>query len=93
MNDGGRSLTEQMTYNGYLAPRIQVLSGTQHRRGARIVRLVASARLANPCRSTADFMVYRSLAPMPFSVFIYGGVPSRSPVVTLRDCSLADGRW
>ena len=55
-------LTEQMTYNGYLAPRIQVLSG----RTAIAVALVSFAwslqHAFQPLTFDADFMVYRFLA-------------------------------
>ena len=68
MNDGGRSLTEQMTYNGYLAPRIQVLSGTSI-----AVALVSFAwsfqHVLLPLSFDRDFMLYRFLASIPNTVF------------------------
>ena len=61
--------TEQMTYNGYLAPRIQVLGGT-----ALAVGLVAFSwsfqHAVMPVRFDADYMLYRALSPIPFSIFI-----------------------
>jgi hypothetical protein len=61
--------TEQMTYNGYLATRIQVLSGTPV-----AVALVAFAwsfqHVVMPVRFDADYMLYRMIAPIPFSLFV-----------------------
>ena len=61
--------TEQMTYNGYLAPRIQALGGT-----ALAVGLVAFSwsfqHAVMPVRFDADYMLYRALSPIPFSIFI-----------------------
>ena len=60
--------TEQMTYNGYLAPRIEVLGGT-----ALAVALVAFAwsfqHAVMPVRFDADYMLYRALASIPSSIF------------------------
>jgi len=62
--------TEQMTYNGYLAPRIQVVSG----RTAFAVALVAFSwsfqHVVMPVRFDSHYMLYRMIAPIPFSVFI-----------------------
>jgi hypothetical protein len=62
-------VTEQTTYNGYLLPRFQVLSG-------RTVFAVAAVALAwsfqhavMPLTFDADFMLYRALAPLPFATF------------------------
>lgn len=63
-------VTEQMTYNGYLAPRIQVVS----RRTAVAVALVAFSwsfqHVVMPVKFDADYVVYRMISPVPFSVFI-----------------------
>ncbi|HEU4623961.1 MAG TPA: CPBP family glutamic-type intramembrane protease [Steroidobacteraceae bacterium] len=63
-------LTEQMTYNGYLAPRFQVLSGST----ALAVALVSFAwsfqHVVQPLTFDSHFMLYRLLAPIPFSVFV-----------------------
>jgi len=60
--------TEQMTYNGYLAARIQVLGGT-----AMAVALTAFSwsfqHAVMPVRFDADFMLYRTLAAIPSSTF------------------------
>jgi hypothetical protein len=62
-------LTEQMTYNGYLAPRVQVLSGST----SVAVGLVAFAwsfqHVVMPLTWEANFMVFRMLSPVPHSVF------------------------
>jgi hypothetical protein len=61
--------TEQSTYNGYLAPRIQALSGST----VLAVVLVAFAwsvqHAAMPVTFDGRWMLYRALAPVPFSVF------------------------
>lgn len=61
--------TEQMTYNGYLVARIQVLGGA-----ALAVALVAFSwsfqHAVMPVRFDADYMLYRALSPIPFSIFI-----------------------
>ena len=63
-------LTEQMTYNGYLLPRFQVLSKSTAVAVA-LVSLAWSLQHAfQPLRFDPNFMLYRSLAPIPFSVFI-----------------------
>ncbi len=62
-------LTEQMTYNGYLVPRFQVL----WRSTSRAVGCVAFAwsfqHVVMPLTFDARFMAYRLLSPVPFSVF------------------------
>src|SRR5262245_55420825 len=62
-------LTEQMTYNGYLAARIQVLSGTGV--AVALVSVVWSFQHAVlPLTFDPDFMLYRFLAAIPHSVFM-----------------------
>jgi hypothetical protein len=62
-------LTEQMTYNGYLVPRFQVLC----RSTGLAVTLVAFAwsfqHVVMPLTFDAKFMAFRLLSPIPFSVF------------------------
>jgi len=62
-------LTEQMTYNGYLLPRFQVLS----RSTSLAVALVAFAwslqHAFMPLTFDAKFMLFRALSPLPFSIF------------------------
>jgi hypothetical protein len=63
-------LTEQMTYNAYLLPRIEVLG----RSTGWAVALVAFAwsiqHAFMPMTFDAKFMIFRALSPIPFSVFI-----------------------
>lgn len=62
--------TEQMTYNGYLAPRIQVVT----RSTAVAVALVAFSwsfqHVVMPVKFDPAYMIYRMLSPIPFSIFI-----------------------
>jgi membrane protease YdiL (CAAX protease family) len=62
-------LIEQMTYNGYLLPRFQVLS-RRTRVAIGVVAFVWSMQHSfMPLTFDAKFMTYRLLAPVPFSVF------------------------
>jgi membrane protease YdiL (CAAX protease family) len=62
-------LTEQMTYNGYLAPRFRVL----FRRTSLSVALVSIVwsfqHAVMPLTFDPKFMTVRALSPLPFSVF------------------------
>jgi len=62
-------LTEQMTYNGYLVPRVRILS----RSTVAAVTLVAfawsSQHAVMPLTFDPKFMVFRALSPIPFSIF------------------------
>jgi hypothetical protein len=63
-------LTEQMTYNGYLVPRFQVLC----RRTSVAIACVAFAwsfqHAFMPLTFDAKFMAFRLLSPVPFSIFV-----------------------
>ena len=62
-------LTEQMTYNGYLVPRLQVLCRSTSLAVA-IVAIPWSVQHAfMPLTFDPKFMVFRALSPIPFSVF------------------------
>jgi hypothetical protein len=62
-------LTEQMTYNGYLVARFQVL-GRSTSAAVAIVAFVWSLQHAfMPLTFDAKFMMFRFLASIPFSVF------------------------
>ena len=63
-------LTEQMTYNGYLAPRIQVLSGSTAIAVALVSFPWSLQHAFQPLTFDPEFMLYRFLAPIPFSLFI-----------------------
>jgi hypothetical protein len=60
---------EQTTYNGYVLPRLQLLSGST------VVAVIAVAlawsfqHALMPLTFDPDFMLYRALAPIPFSTF------------------------
>ena len=62
-------LTEQMTYNGYLLPRFQVVSRSTIIAVA-VVSFVWSMQHAfMPLTFDAKFMAFRLLSPIPFSLF------------------------
>jgi hypothetical protein len=63
-------LTEQMTYNGYLAPRLQVVSGSTAIAVALVSFVWSFQHALQPLTFDPDFMLYRLMAPIPFSVFI-----------------------
>ena len=62
-------LTEQMTYNGYLAPRFQVLCRSTSRAVACVAFAWSFQHVVMPLTFNAKFMVFRLLSPVPFSVF------------------------
>lgn len=62
-------LTEQMTYNGYLAPRFQVLCRSTGRAVACVAFAWSFQHVVMPLTFDAKFMVFRLLSPVPFSVF------------------------
>jgi hypothetical protein len=62
-------LTEQMTYNGYLAPRVRVLCRSTSLSVA-VVSIVWSFQHAvMPLTFDPKFMAVRALSPLPFSIF------------------------
>ncbi len=63
-------VTEQTTYNGYLLPRFQVLSGSTSIAVALVSFVWSLQHAVLPLTFDPDFMLYRALAPIPFSVFI-----------------------
>lgn len=62
-------ITEQMTYNGYLAPRLQVLSRSTWVAVALVAALWSFQHALMPLTFDPNFMLYRALAPIPFSTF------------------------
>src|SRR5918911_2853413 len=62
-------LTEQMTYNGYLLPRFQVLSRTTSVAIAVVAFAWSMQHVFMPLTFDAKFMAFRLLASVPFSVF------------------------
>jgi hypothetical protein len=63
-------LTEQMTYNGYLAPRLQVLSGSTSLAIAVVAFAWSLQHAFMPLTFDAKFMAFRLLSPIPQSVFV-----------------------
>jgi hypothetical protein len=62
-------LTEQMTYNGYLVPRFQVLCRSTILAIAVVAFVWSMQHAFMPLTFDAKFMAFRLLAPLPFSVF------------------------
>jgi membrane protease YdiL (CAAX protease family) len=62
-------LTEQMTYNGYLLPRLQVLCRSTSLAIALVAVPWSVQHAFMPLTFDAKFMVFRGLSPIPFSVF------------------------
>jgi hypothetical protein len=62
-------LTEQMTYNGYLAPRFQALSRSTALAVAIVAFSWAFQHVVMPVTFDPRFWAYRLLAPVPFAVF------------------------
>ncbi|HQJ09374.1 MAG TPA: CPBP family glutamic-type intramembrane protease, partial [Deltaproteobacteria bacterium] len=62
-------LTEQMTYNGYLVPRFQVLCRSTIVAVAVVAFAWSMQHAFMPLTFDAKFMAFRLLSPVPFSVF------------------------
>lgn len=62
-------LTEQMTYNGYLLPRLQVLCRSTSAAIAVVAFAWSLQHVFMPLTFAADFMAFRLLASVPFSIF------------------------
>jgi membrane protease YdiL (CAAX protease family) len=62
-------LTEQMTYNGYLAPRFRVLSRSTSLSVALVSIVWSFQHAVMPLTFDAKFMAVRALSPLPVSVF------------------------
>jgi membrane protease YdiL (CAAX protease family) len=63
-------ITEQTTYNGYLLPRFQVLSGSTGFAVAVVAFSWSFQHVVLPLTFDPDFMLYRLLSPIAFSTFI-----------------------
>jgi hypothetical protein len=63
------AITEQTTYNGYLVPRLQVLSGNTAFAVASVAIFWSFQHAVMPLTFDRHFMLYRALAPLPFSTF------------------------
>jgi hypothetical protein len=62
-------LTEQMTYNGYLAPRFQVICRSTSQAVAIVAAVWSFQHVVMPLTFDGKFMVFRLLSPVPFTVF------------------------
>ena len=62
-------LTEQMTYNGYLVPRFQVVFRSTTRAVALVAFVWSFQHVVMPLTFDAKYMVFRLLSPVPFSLF------------------------
>ena len=62
-------LTEQMTYNGYLATRFRVLCRSTSLSVALVSMAWSFQHAVMPLTFDPKFMVVRALSPLPFSVF------------------------
>ena len=62
-------MTEQMTYNGYLVPRFQVLCRSTAGPVAIVAFVWSFQHVVMPLTFDAKFMAFRLLSPIPFSIF------------------------
>jgi hypothetical protein len=62
-------LTEQMTYNGYLLPRFQVLSRSTSVAVACVAFAWSFQHVVMPLAGDARFMAFRVLSSVPHSIF------------------------
>ena len=62
-------LTEQLTYNGYLVPRFQVLCRSTSVAVALVAFAWSAQHMFMPLTFDAKFMAFRLLSPVPFSIF------------------------
>ena len=58
-----------MTYNGYLAPRLQVLTRSTAMAVALVVFPWSFQHALLPVTFDSSWVIYRTLSPIPFSVF------------------------
>jgi hypothetical protein len=62
-------LTEQMTYNGYLIPRLRVLCRSTSLSVALVAIVWSFQHAVMPLTFDSKFIVFRLFSPLPFSVF------------------------
>jgi hypothetical protein len=62
-------ITEQMTYNGYLVPRYQVLFMSTGRAVALVACVWSFQHAVMPLVFDAKYIVFRMLSPLPYSLF------------------------
>jgi hypothetical protein len=77
-------LVEQMTYNGYLVPRLQVLTGRTCIAVTVVVFFWSLQHSFMPLTFDANFMLHRLLASVPntvFMIFVYLRIRRLVPLV------------
>lgn len=62
-------LTEQMTYNGYLLPRLQILSRSTALAVAFVAFVWSAQHAFMPTTLDPGYMAFRLISPLPFSIF------------------------
>jgi hypothetical protein len=62
--------TEQMTYNGYLAPRFEAISRSTTLAVALAALPWAFQHAVMPVTFEPDYVLFRMLSPIPFSIFV-----------------------
>ncbi len=63
-------ITEEMTYNGYVLPRFQVLSRSTVLAVVLVALVWSFQHVLQPMTFHPDYMLYRLLSPIPHSVFV-----------------------
>jgi hypothetical protein len=85
-------LTEQMTYNGYLLPRLQVLWRSTGLAVAIVAFVWSLQHSFMPLTFDPRFMAFRLLSPVPESIFVtFLSVSATSPVDSVGDFACPDG--
>ena len=84
-------LTEQMTYNGYLVPRFQVLCRSTGLAIAIVAFAWSLQHAFMPLTFDARFMAFRLLSPVPNTIFSTLLVSATSPVASVGGFARPDG--
>lgn len=63
-------VTEQTSYNGYLVPRFEILSGSTAVAVAVVAFVWSFQHAVMPLTFDPDFMLYRTMSPIPHSLFV-----------------------
>jgi uncharacterized protein len=62
-------VTEQMTYSGYVLPRLRVVWGSTSRAVALVAFVWSFQHVVMPLTFDTKYMAFRLLSPLPYSVF------------------------
>ena len=84
-------LTEQMTYNGYLLLRFQVLCRSTSLAIVFVAFAWSLQHAFMPLTFDPKFMAFRLLSSVPNTVLFTASVSATSPVGSARDCARPDG--